>query len=219
VTATAGHGADPLLRVLPYGADALLAEVPSTAAATQLYTALRAALPAGLAPTDVVPGARTVLLDGVPDLEGLTSWLRRWRPAPGRADAPATPTVDVPTTYDGADLDDVARRWGMTRDEAVATHAGLDFTVAFCGFAPGFAYCTGLPEELAVPRLAEPRPRVPGGSVALADVFTGVYPTASPGGWRLLGRTALTLWDPAAPEPALLVPGTGVRFVPVTDPG
>ena len=103
--------------------------------------------------------------------------------------------MEVPTTYDGPDLEDVARRWDMTLAEVVATHTSVDFVVAFCGFAPGFAYCTGLPAALAVPRHPDPRPRVPAGSVGLAGEFTGVYPTASPGGWRLLGRTDLLLWD------------------------
>ena len=89
----------------------------------------------------------------------------------------------------------------MTRDEVVATHTGTELVVAFCGFAPGFPYCTGLPERLAVPRLDSPRTRVPAGSVGLAGPFTGVYPTASPGGWRLIGRTDLVLWD-AGPGPA-----------------
>ena len=148
---------------------------------------------------DVVPAARTVLFDGVPTSRG---WPRRWPPgtSPGRPLAPAT-LVEVPTTYDGEDLEDVARPWDMTREEVVATHTGTEFVVAFCGFAPGFAYCTGLPERLAVPRLDSPRPRVPAGSVGLAGQFTGVYPTASPGGWRLLGRTDLRLWD-AGPGPA-----------------
>ena len=203
------------VRMLPCGTGALLVEVASTELATQLYAAARAGLPARAAATDVVPGARTVLFDGVADLEALRRWLAAWQPGTPPAEPAAAPAVELPTTYDGADLADVARRWGMTREEAVATHAGLVFTVAFCGFAPGFAYCTGLPEELAVPRLAEPRRRVPAGSVALADVFTGVYPTASPGGWRLLGRTEETLWDPAAARPALLSPGTSVRFLPV----
>jgi KipI family sensor histidine kinase inhibitor len=101
----------------------------------------------------------------------------------------------------------------MTVAEAVATHTSTDFVVAFCGFAPGFAYCTGLPDELTVPRHADPRPRVPAGSVGLAGEFTGVYPTASPGGWRLLGRTDLTLWEPDREQPATLAPGTRVRFV------
>ena len=121
--------------------------------------------------------------------------------------------VELSTTYDGDDLDDVARRWDMTTDEAVATHTGTEFVVAFVGFAPGFAYCTGLPAELAVPRLDRPRPKVPAGSVGLAGEYTGVYPTASPGGWRLVGRTDAALWDADRDEPALLTPGTRVRFV------
>lgn len=121
--------------------------------------------------------------------------------------------MEVPTVYDGADLGDVARLWDMTTEEVVATHTGTTHTVAFCGFAPGFAYCAGLGRE--VPRLASPRPRVPAGSVGLAGPFTGVYPTASPGGWRLVGRTRLRLWDSAATPPALLTPGTVVRFVAV----
>ncbi len=114
--------------------------------------------------------------------------------------------------YDGADLDEVARLWDMTRGEAVATHTGTDFVVAFCGFAPGFAYCTGLPEPLHVPRRDSPRTRVPAGSVGLAGEFTGVYPNASPGGWQLLGVTDLTLFDVTAEPPALLSPGTRIRF-------
>ena len=88
--------------------------------------------------------------------------------------------------------------------------------VAFCGFAPGFAYCTGLPEERAAPRLESPRTRVPAGSVGLAGAFTGVYPTASPGGWQLVGHTDLLLWDDTRDEPATLTPGTPVRFVEVS---
>ena len=119
----------------------------------------------------------------------------------------------MPTTYDGDDLDDVARLWEMTRDEVVATHTGTELVVAFCGFAPGFPYCTGLPEHLSVPRLDSPRAQVPAGSVGLAGPFTGVYPSASPGGWRLIGRTDLSLWEPDRDPPATLAPGTRVRFV------
>ena len=94
----------------------------------------------------------------------------------------------------------------------VATHTATGSWWRSCGFAPGFAYCTGLPPELAVPRLDRPRARVPAGSVGLAGEYTGVYPSASPGGWRLLGRTDAVLWDAAATQPALLAPGTRVRF-------
>ncbi len=115
--------------------------------------------------------------------------------------------------YDGPDLEDVAGLWGVEPAEVVARHTRLELVSVFCGFAPGFAYLSGLPREWAVPRLDSPRSRVPVGSVALADTWCGVYPTASPGGWRLLGRTDATLWDVHRDPPALLAPGTRVRFV------
>ena len=195
------------MQVLPSGPSALLASLEDAADVPVLYADLRRDLPA----RDVVPGARTVLLDGLEDLEAARGYLAAWTPSARSAGREAR-AVELPTTYDGEDLDDVARRWGMTRAEAVATHTGTEFTVAFVGFSPGFAYCTGLPAELAVPRLERPRPKVPAGSVGLAGEYAGVYPSASPGGWRLLGRTAVTLWDASREEPALLTPGTRVRF-------
>lgn len=206
------------MRLLSVGASALLVEVGSVAEASALYAAARSAAQqeADLRWVDLVPAARTVLFDGVADLDRLRAWLASMVPGPAGDRAPAAQRrVEVPTVYDGVDLGAVAQLWGMTRAEAVATHTATDLLVAFCGFAPGFAYCTGLPERLSVPRLATPRPRVPAGSVAVAGEFTGVYPTASPGGWRLLGRTDLRLWDPSADEPATLAPGTRVRFVAV----
>ena len=199
------------MQVLPAGPDALLVELPLPAEVPLLYADLRRDLTCA----DLVPGARTVLLDGVADLEVARDYLARWVPAGGSADR-VGPLVELATTYDGADLDDVARRWGMTRAEAVATHSATELTVAFVGFAPGFAYCTGLPPELSVPRLDRPRARVPAGAVGLAGEYTGVYPSASPGGWRLIGRTEARLWDADRAEPALLTPGTRVRFVEVS---
>lgn len=196
------------MQIHRYGPEALLVEVDDAPAALALYRAARAA---GLSVRDVVPAARTVLFAGCADPERLAGELSALRPEV--AVSGSAPVVEVPTTYDGPDLDDVARRWDMTAAEAVATHTSTDFVVAFCGFAPGFAYCTGLPARLAVPRHADPRSRVPAGSVGLAGEFTGVYPTASPGGWRLLGRTDLTLWQADRDEPATLAPGTRVRFV------
>lgn len=190
-----------------YGDDALLVEVADHHAALALYRAARAA---GVAARDVVPAARSVLLDGVDDLDAVAVEVARWEP--GAAAVPG-PALEVPTVYDGPDLEHVAQAWGMTTAEVVATHTGLEHEVAFCGFSPGFAYCAGLPEQLAVPRRRDPRPRVPAGSVAVADLWTGVYPTASPGGWQLLGRTDLVLWDPDRDPPATLAPGTRVRFV------
>lgn len=190
-----------------YGDDALLVEVADHHAALALYRAARAA---GVDVCDVVPAARSVLFDGVADLDAVERDLRSW----GHSAAPAKgPVVEVPTVYDGPDLEEVARTWGMTTVEVVATHTGLEHEVAFCGFSPGFAYCAGLPPNLAVPRREDPRSRVPAGSVAVADRWTGVYPTSSPGGWQLLGRTDLVLWDVSREQPATLAPGTRVRFV------
>lgn len=199
------------MHVLPAGPDALLVELPLPAEVPLLYADVRRDLTCA----DLVPGARTVLLDGVADLDAARDYLAAWVPAGESADR-VGPLVELPTTYDGADLDDVARRWGMTRAEAVATHSGAEHRVAFVGFAPGFAYCTGLPPELSVARLDRPRARVPAGAVGLAGEYTGVYPTASPGGWRLVGRTEARLWDADRDEPALLTPGTRVRFVEVS---
>jgi KipI family sensor histidine kinase inhibitor len=126
--------------------------------------------------------------------------------------------IDVPTRYggaDGPDLAAVAEQIGLGVDALIDLHAGADYRVAMVGFQPGFPYLLGLPERLQVPRRSSVRPRVPAGSVAIAGAQAGIYPGESPGGWHLLGRTALRLFDPDATCPALLVPGDRVRFVPV----
>lgn len=194
-------------RVLPVGPRAVLLEVPDVAEALSLADHCRSASLA----TEVVPAARTVLLDGltVPP-ERVSSVLATW--TSGAATAPGA-LVELPVVLDGEDLPDVARLWGCTAAEVVATLTSTTFTSAFCGFAPGFSYLSGLPADRAVPRLPSPRPRVPAGSVALAGEWAGVYPTASPGGWRLVGRTDVVLWDADREPPALLAPGTRVRFV------
>lgn len=199
------------MRFLHAGPDALLVEVADVASATALFAQARDRL---VEAADVVPGARTVLFDGVRDLDGLVSAVASWSLEPLTAE-PAE-RVEVPTIYDGPDLAAVARVWDMTAREVVETHTSCEMVVAFSGFAPGFAYCTGLPVALAVPRLASPRATVPAGSVGLAGEFTGVYPQASPGGWQLVGHTDLLLWDETQDEPAALPPGTAVRFVEVT---
>lgn len=114
----------------------------------------------------------------------------------------------------GPDLTDVAETLGIHPDAVVALHCGQAYEVLFLGFAPGFGYLGELPEPLRLPRLATPRVRVPAGSVAIAGAMTAVYPSAGPGGWRLLGRTDAVLHDPDAPEPDLLRPGDLVRFTP-----
>ena len=196
------------LSVHPVGSDALLVDCADLAEAMALHAEARRR---DVSARDVVPGARTVLFDGVADPAALSDQIHSWRLEAGAS--VAGDLVELPTSYDGPDLDDVAKRWEMTRDEVVATHRGTEFVVAFCGFAPGFAYCSGLPDRLAVPRLDSPRTKVPAGSVGLAGAFTGVYPTASPGGWRVIGTTTAPLWDADRESPALLAPGTRVRFV------
>lgn len=201
------------MRLLRVGTDSLLVEVADTPAAMRLYAE---ALRREVAAVDVVPAARTVLFAGVPDVTRLAEDLVGWGVASSAAPPPGTgPPVEVPTVYDGEDLDAVARHWDLTTREVVDLHTSTEMTVAFCGFVPGFAYCTSPDLTRPVPRLAEPRTRVPAGSVALADVFTGVYPSASPGGWLLVGRTDLLLWDEHREQPAMLAPGRRVRFVEV----
>src|SRR6478735_10993438 len=159
---------------------------------------------------EVVPAAQTVLFDGVADCGGLTTLLGSWTPTGARPDGQL---VEIPVTYDGVDLAFLAEAWGTDDAGVVARHGEIEYVAAFCGFAPGFSYLAGLPVRLSVPRLESPRPSVPAGSVGLAGAWCGVYPTSSPGGWRLLGRTVAPLWDQARDQPALLPPGTRVRFV------
>lgn len=195
------------MQLRPVGRSAVLAEVVDAVEALDLATWARAV---GVGAVEVVPAAQTVLFDGVADVSALTSRLHGWAPT-GRP--PGGELVEVPVAYDGPDLASVAELWGTDVPGVVARHSEIEYVAAFCGFAPGFAYLSGLPAELAVPRLDSPRPRVAPGSVGLAGSWCGVYPTASPGGWRLLGRTDVTLWDPVRDRPALLAPGTRVRFV------
>lgn len=133
-------------------------------------------------------------------------------PGGGTAEARRAPLVTVPVVYDGEDLASVAEAAGIGVEEVVARHTGRELVVGWLGFAPGFAYLTGLDPVLHVPRLATPRTSVPAGSVAVAGPYSAVYPTASPGGWRLLGRTTMRVWDVTADPPSPFRPGTRVRF-------
>lgn len=196
------------MQLHPVGRTAVLAEVVDAVEALDLATWARSAQ---VGAVEVVPAAQTVLFDGVSDVATLTARLREWAPTGG---PPGGERVEVPVRYDGPDLMPVAEMWGTDEAGVVARHSEIEYVAAFCGFAPGFSYLSGLPADLAVPRLDSPRARVAPGSVGLAGSWCGVYPTASPGGWRLLGRTDATLWDPARDRPALLAPGTRVVFVP-----
>ncbi|WP_329788664.1 5-oxoprolinase subunit PxpB [Lentzea sp. DG1S-22] len=187
------------------GTDALLVEVDSL---TEV-AAVRAALQGVDGIEELVPAARTVLVKG--DLHGIRAALK----TVDLTQVPATHPreITIPVTYDGPDLDLVAETAGTTADEVVELHTTATYEVAFCGFAPGFGYLTGLPEVLRQPRLDSPRTKVPQGSVGIAGEFTAAYPRATPGGWRLIGRTEITLFDPRSETPALLQPGDQVRFV------
>ena len=126
----------------------------------------------------------------------------------------ATRLIEIPTVYDGPDLDEVAALSRLTRDELVGVHALREYTAYFLGFMPGFAYCGPLDPRIDAPRLAIPRARVPAGSVAIADGQTGVYPFDSPGGWRVIAHTGVAMFDPSRERPALIAAGDRVRFVP-----
>jgi KipI family sensor histidine kinase inhibitor len=205
------------LTARPAGRHALLVELPDAEGTAAFHAEVLRRRAAGTLPpvAEIVPGARTVLLDGVPDPEALARRLTSWDVPPVTADD--GDVVDVPVRYDGPDLADVAARWGVAPEEVGARHARVAYRVAFCGFAPGFGYLTGLPPELHVPRRDTPRTRVPAGAVALAGPYSAVYPRATPGGWRLIGTVPdpAELWDPAREPAALLTPGTRVRFVAV----
>lgn len=126
--------------------------------------------------------------------------------------------ITIPVCYggaDGPDLEEVAERTGLPVDEVIARHSGAEYRVAMLGFLPGFPYLMGLDPRLAVGRKETPRVRVPAGSVAIGGSQTGVYPCESPGGWQLIGRTQVSLFDASARAPALLAPGDRVRFRPV----
>ncbi|SMQ14932.1 sensor histidine kinase inhibitor, KipI family [Streptomyces sp. Ag82_O1-12] len=201
------------MKVLPVGEDALLVEVSSDDEAQSLHAELlRRRAQGSLAAREIVPAARTVLLDGLDTPARLAAELTAadLPPAPPRA----RDVVEIPVRYDGPDLADVAAHWGVPQKEVARIHGDTEFRVAFCGFAPGFGYLTGLPPRYDVPRRATPRTAVPAGSVALAGPYTGVYPRSSPGGWQLIGTTDAVLWDHARVPAALLSPGTRVRFVP-----
>jgi len=175
-----------------------------------------AALPGVL---DVVPGERSVLVRFAPgaDLDAAMTILASFGGSVGESaqsiERATRAEVVIPVRYDGSDLDDVAGLTGLQRNDVVSRHLAGRYVVAFLGFMPGFAYLDGLDSALRVPRLATPRARVDAGAVGIADARSCVYPRSSPGGWRIIGRTDARLWDVDRDPPALLAPGTRVRFV------
>ncbi len=196
------------MRVLPCGPGALLAEYDSLDEVMAVDDALRQSDLAGI--DDVIPAARTVLVTyHNVDRMALETLL-----VPGAAGPrPQGPLVEIPVVYDGVDLDDVAAATGMSIGQVIETHSAVTYSAAFLGFTPGWAYLVGLSTELHLPRRSTPRTAITAGSVAIANEFTGVYPTVSPGGWHLLGHTTETMFDVDRDKPALVMAGDRVRFV------
>lgn len=198
------------MRVLPMGPSAVLVEDVGTDPAAWSLGLRALGLPGVV---DVVPAAGTVLVrcESEDALEVARAALGTVR-AVAAGDAHLG-DVEIPVTYDGEDLAAVAIAIGTSVDHVVELHSSAHYAVAFCGFAPGFAYLAGLAPELRLPRHPTPRTSVPAGAVAIASEYSAVYPRSSPGGWHLLGTTTVALFDPERDPPALLVPGTRVRFV------
>lgn len=202
------------MRFLPVNLDALLVELNDLDETLALFDALTAEPIAGV--EEVIPAARTLLIQFRPsaiDRQSLVNRIASRDLTERRVSEQRR--VKIPVHYNGEDLDEVATLLGISRSEVIQRHTAHDYSVAFCGFAPGFAYLTG-GAGFQVPRRQTPRTRIPAGAVALAGNFSGVYPQASPGGWQIIGVTPLQMWDLTRAEPALLRPGYKVRF---TDAG
>mgnify|MGYP001033589985 CR=1 FL=1 len=200
------------MRLLPCADTGLLVELGDLDEVLSLYRELDEDRPTGV--VDMVPAATTLLLTIDPtrtDVERLSREVSQV--TVGSHERASTGELEVPVVYDGADLADVARLTGLDEREVVEAHTGQEWTVAFCGFAPGFGYLVGEDERLRVPRRDNPRTRVPAGAVALGGEFASIYPRESPGGWQLIGHTTLEMWDLQRDPPALLMPGRRVRFV------
>ena len=200
------------MRLLPVGEQALLVELDEPGHRRALTAALHAEPPPGV--REIVPASRTVLLvlDPGVDPSALADDLRSRPLETPTAPAADAPTVTVPVTYDGPDLAEVATLLDVSPEEVVRRHTAQTWTCEFLGFTPGFGYLSGERDDLAVPRRDTPRTRIPAGSVALAAGLSAVYPSDSPGGWQIVGRTDVTLFDPDRDPPSLLQPGTLVRF-------
>lgn len=224
------------MRFLPAGHHGLLVECADLSEVMALDSALRSDLPAGV--QDLVPAARTVLLTfaaGTTHAKWVAEVTRiaheagvahgariergagvdqaAWEEGVHQVIGSELSELTLRVDYDGADLAQVGALTGMTTDEVVQAHLAAVYVVAFVGFSPGFGYLSGGDPRLWVPRRPSPRTRVPAGSVALAGEFTGIYPRSGPGGWQLIGHTDASLWDLQRAQPALLTPGTRVRFV------
>ena len=206
--------------LLHVGADTPPIDDATNARVHRLAARIRATAPAWL--RDLVPAYASLAVFFDPDAIAAPD-VERWLDArlaedDGATIASALRCIDIPVVYGGdfgEDLDSAAAELGLSPAALAERHAGGLYTVAMIGFAPGFPYLSGLDPALALPRLATPRTRVPAGSVAIGGAQTGLYPRESPGGWRLIGRTPLRLFDPTRAAPSLLAPGDRVRFVAI----
>ncbi|NQU36815.1 MAG: allophanate hydrolase subunit 1 [Actinobacteria bacterium] len=202
--------------VTSYGTDAYLVRARDPDDVANLLAAIDERAPEHPALREAHAGERSILVRFDPAGTGareIGDLLARLTP---RHQPNANSTITLPVRYDGPDLAIVADAANLSAEAVVAMHQQATYRVAFCGFAPGFAYLTGLPEQLHLPRRDSPRTLVPQGSVAIAAHYCAVYPSSSPGGWLLIGTCATTLFDPAAAPPALLAPGTTVTFEATT---
>jgi KipI family sensor histidine kinase inhibitor len=188
----------------------LLLELDTLEEVLRRYAALREA---DLPVLDIVPAGRTILVvaDRGTDLRALAAQVQEVGSAEQHREGGTS--VEIPVRYDGEDLAEAADLLGCSSEELVRRHREETWTVAFCGFAPGFGYLAGTRFAWDTPRRSSPRTRVPAGSLALAGEFTGVYPRESPGGWQLIGHALVDVFDLDRDPPALLVPGAVVRFV------
>ncbi|WP_067648804.1 urea amidolyase family protein [Nocardia harenae] len=208
---------DPAFDISPAGETALLLTLAPGADPIALAEHLTVRAVPGV--LELVPAAETVLVlvRSAAALERVAAALTRIAAEPGahvsRETAGSADPLEVPVRYDGADLDAVAAQLGLTTAEVIAAHTGVLWQCAFVGFAPGFGYLRAPDGRLAVPRRDRPRTAIPAGAVALAGGYSAVYPRATPGGWQLIGSTDLALWDLRREPPALIHPGTTVRFV------
>ncbi len=215
----------PEPRYLPAGDQALVVELgdeisPETNRKVRdLTLAIEKSAVAGV--FDLVPTYRSVLVYYDPAAvspSDLRSKIARLYRNLGKQGLESPRVVHIPTLYGGEygpDFDYVAEHAGMAAEDVIRVHSGTDYLVYMMGFSPGFPYLGGLSEKLQTPRLETPRTEIPAGSVGIAESQTGVYPVASPGGWQLIGRTPLTLFDPNREPPALIGAGDYVRFVPL----
>ena len=200
------------MKLRPAGERGLLVELDDLETVHRLHAALRDLDPPGV--VELVPGYRTLLVVAGPGSAGALDELAAGLPGlelPPAGEVAGEP-VEIPVSYDGEDLPEVASLTGLDAEEVVRRHTAPEYTVAFLGFSPGFPYLVGLDPALEVPRRDTPRTSIPAGSVGLAGGQTGIYPTASPGGWHLIGRTEVALFDPERDPPALLAPGSRLRF-------